>query len=103
VVPGYMLVAGEMCLYRFRLKIILFCGKKAGHIPRHADEGEAMGKKLKVGGPATHEEVDAAYQASQELHEGNASWPSGWDSRKNGRSRRALTPEAGGETPLCGG
>jgi len=28
-----------------------------------------MGKKLKVGGPATHEEVDAAYQASQELHE----------------------------------
>jgi len=28
-----------------------------------------MGKKLKVGGPATHEEVDAAYKASQELHE----------------------------------
>ena len=53
----------------WRLKIILFCGKKAGHIPRHADEGEAMGKKLNVGGPATHEEVDAAYQASQELHE----------------------------------
>jgi hypothetical protein len=28
-----------------------------------------MGKTLKVGGPATHEAVDAADQASQEPHE----------------------------------
>src|SRR5919202_1754169 len=52
-------------LYRFRLKISLFCDKNAGDQPRQDDEGEAMGKTLQVGGPATYEEIGAAYQASR--------------------------------------
>src|SRR5215472_14373059 len=48
---------------------MLFGGKIAGHQPRQEEEDEAMSKKLKVAGPATNEEIGAAYQASRVPHE----------------------------------
>src|SRR5262249_61923978 len=48
---------------------MLFGGKIAGHQPRQEEEDEAMSKKLKVAGPATNEEIGAAYQASRGPHE----------------------------------
>jgi transposase len=48
---------------------MLFGGKIAGHQPRQGEEDEAMSKKLKVAGPATNDEIGAAYQASRVPHE----------------------------------
>jgi putative transposase len=48
---------------------MLFDGKIAGHQPRQGEEDEAMSKKLKVAGPATNDEIGAAYQASRVPHE----------------------------------
>src|SRR5919198_5957853 len=48
---------------------MLFGGKIAGHQPRQEEEDEAMSKKLKVAGPATHEEIAAAYKASRDPQE----------------------------------
>src|SRR5215831_12591234 len=48
---------------------MLFGGKIAGHQPRQQKEDKAMSKKLKVAGPATDEEIGAAYQASRAPYE----------------------------------